>query len=704
MGWGRDWRLMRRALGLVVLLLVAPVLAGCFGADDEADAVDEVAADVWGCTDSAALNHDASATRDDGSCTYESEDHEEPEPPVGNETELAAQAQATVDLWSGESRVLLILVHPTDSVPHVSAAEVASITSDVGAWFSEVSYGAVSLSWTVAGWYALDNAAHARQNVYQAVLADGYDLSDYDRMVVGLQNYTSRSSSTQGVQYYNVSMDDGDVQMLASRCDVKHFKDDISTRRTLTHELGHSFGLDHAKFESSLTGEIDQYGNQLDTMGSSPDWRHFSAAYKHQMGWLSDDQVELVSASGEYALRPLEGDDPHALRVSLGVFEEEMNGIVVSSEHFYFLEVRDVLEVEDDAENQTGNPGRPDIMSGALNGVIINRVVPNEQHGYPKWSATAHDATPDTPTASSSDFQLPEGRTFSDTGSGVHITALSVTDEATTVRIEFNSEQSTAPVINSVEAIPSGDGFSFTVDAEGDDLAVFWNFEVGFEWRYSSTLIGSGTTAEHTFPDDEARRVFVRVSDMRGGEAIGWVDINGYENQAPVIESIAPTSVEEATFEMRAQILDDQLLTYLWDLGDGSTSDLARPNHVYADAGEYAISLTISDGEFSTTMNGTVDTADAENQIPTADAGPDITAVAGEVVTLDGSASDDPDNFPTHPMRHTWSSSDGLDISDQSEPIATVIAPSEPGTYILRLQVSDGSADHIDTMTLTVTA
>ncbi len=618
----------------------------------------------------------------------------------GNETELEEQAQRTIDLWEGESRLLLILVHPTDSSPGLTAAQAESIMSDVNDWYVEVSAGKVWFNWTITDWYALDDAGYSNQNAYQAAADDGHDLAEYDRFVVGLQDLTSRSISTQGVQHYNVTTDDATIHLLASRCDVKRFADTNSTRNTMTHELGHSFGLSHAMFNGSISGEVDSYGNQYDSMGSSSAWRHFGAAYKHQMGWLDDVQVELVSQSGDYTLNPLEVAEAHALRISIGMVEEVNNGEVTFAEHFYYLEVREVQEVE---TNKHG-----EVLPGALNGVIINHASPQGQYGYHKWLAIAQDATPETPTDSSGDFLLPEGRTFSIDGVGIHITALNVTEVETTVHIEFDDGLSnSAPTISSVEATSAGAGFQFSVDAQdadGDDIAVFWNFDAEYGALYAPERIGMGTSTEHTFADDDGRRVFVRVSDMHGGEAIDWVDINGYVNQAPQIQAMTPTSVEEGVFEFQIDIVDQELLTYAWDLGDGSTSILPAPLHEYAEDGNHTVTLVVSDGEFSTTMTGYADTADTENIPPVSDAGSDITASPGETVILDGSASDDPDDYPLAFLRYTWSSPDGLEISNHDEATASLVAPSEPGTYVIHLLVNDGAESRTDTMVLTVTA
>src|SRR5262249_14733666 len=41
---------------------------------------------------------------------------------------------------------------------------------------------------------------------------------------------------------------------------------------------------------------------------------------------------------------------------------------------------------------------------------------------------------------------------------------------------------------------------------------------------------------------------------------------------------------------------DGDVLTYLWNFGDGATADVVAPTHVFVDNGTYTVSLTVSDG------------------------------------------------------------------------------------------------------------
>ncbi|MGI9341965.1 MAG: PKD domain-containing protein [Gammaproteobacteria bacterium] len=92
-----------------------------------------------------------------------------------------------------------------------------------------------------------------------------------------------------------------------------------------------------------------------------------------------------------------------------------------------------------------------------------------------------------------------------------------------------------------------------------------------------------------------------------------------------------------------------------------------------------------------------------ENQPPMADAGIDAATLVGQVVTLDGSGSQDPDGDP---MLFAWTivsmptaSTAALDDTDSETPSFTV---DKPGTYQVQLVVNDGEFDSApDTVEIT---
>ena len=84
-------------------------------------------------------------------------------------------------------------------------------------------------------------------------------------------------------------------------------------------------------------------------------------------------------------------------------------------------------------------------------------------------------------------------------------------------------------------------------------------------------------------------------------------------------------------------------LSYTWNLGDSLSATTSTPTttHSYAAVGSYRMTLTVNDGETSSSP-ATADVA-IQSRPPIANAGPDQTVVQRTTVGLNGGASTDPD-------------------------------------------------------------
>lgn len=89
-------------------------------------------------------------------------------------------------------------------------------------------------------------------------------------------------------------------------------------------------------------------------------------------------------------------------------------------------------------------------------------------------------------------------------------------------------------------------------------------------------------------------------------------------NQPPTANFTVTTSGLTATFTDTSTDPDGTIATWSWDFGDGSTSTVKNPAHVYATAGSYTVSLTITDDDGATGSNSKSVTVAAPPAVPAA--------------------------------------------------------------------------------------
>ncbi len=139
------------------------------------------------------------------------------------------------------------------------------------------------------------------------------------------------------------------------------------------------------------------------------------------------------------------------------------------------------------------------------------------------------------------------------------------------------------------------------------------------------------------------------------------------------------------------------VLTYNWNLGNGTTSNLVNPLVTYADVGSYLVTLTVSDGTNISSEASTTITVTDGNIAPVADfTATPTTGVAPVTVSFDATASTD-ENGDT--LTYTWDFGDGTSGSGLTiDHDYTAV-----GEYTATLTVSDGSKEDSKTVTINVT-
>jgi hypothetical protein len=142
-------------------------------------------------------------------------------------------------------------------------------------------------------------------------------------------------------------------------------------------------------------------------------------------------------------------------------------------------------------------------------------------------------------------------------------------------------------------------------------------------------------------------------------------------------------------------------LTYSWRIvsqpsGSNpvlSNATTATPTFRADAAGVYTVALTVSDGSLTSVADQVIITVATGNLPPVANAGPDQTVTTGQLVTLNGTGSTDPNG---NPLTYSWclrgipqGSTATLNDANTARPTFT---PDVAGSYVLCLTVNDGQS------------
>lgn len=144
--------------------------------------------------------------------------------------------------------------------------------------------------------------------------------------------------------------------------------------------------------------------------------------------------------------------------------------------------------------------------------------------------------------------------------------------------------------VSSTEGCP-GTKVDFGLDNASEDGIYLWNFGDG--------SFSNKARPTHTFTKSGAYEVMLSHSAVGGGSIMNRpVSDRIVIHEAPeasfsYLERNYPGAVPSIHFENRSV----GGKTYLWDLGDGTTSNAVHPDHVYKKQGTYSVILTVTNGK-----------------------------------------------------------------------------------------------------------
>lgn len=165
-----------------------------------------------------------------------------------------------------------------------------------------------------------------------------------------------------------------------------------------------------------------------------------------------------------------------------------------------------------------------------------------------------------------------------------------------------------------------------TLSAEGSSVVIYDPPDHRVIYRWTSSLdgmLGEGrelTVGDLAEGDHVITLLLTTAPFIVSANATVNITVEAVPNHPPVARITLLTAQPRAgeAVQLTASLSadpDGDVLTYGWDLGDGNTSTLVELDHVYAEAGNYTVTLTIFDGDLEATATLVLDVS------PVADGG-----------------------------------------------------------------------------------
>jgi len=225
----------------------------------------------------------------------------------------------------------------------------------------------------------------------------------------------------------------------------------------------------------------------------------------------------------------------------------------------------------------------------------------------------------------------------------------------------------------------ANEGSGPTLTSAGSTSGATYEWDCTSDGTYDVT---GATTSACVYPNQGTYTARLRVS--QGGFSITDTATVNVSNVAPTVTGMTvPSSVPEGSSSGLAVAASDpgaDVLAYLWDFGDGSSSSSAAPNKAWAQDGDYTVAVVVTDGDGGTdvdTRNVTV--TNVAPSIVVLDV--PATVDEGSAAALAVSASDPGADVLTY----SWDFGDGTNATDSS----TSKTWADNGSYTVQIAVQD---------------
>jgi len=194
--------------------------------------------------------------------------------------------------------------------------------------------------------------------------------------------------------------------------------------------------------------------------------------------------------------------------------------------------------------------------------------------------------------------------TYTYTDEGEFTVVLTVTDDVGNVEVDSTTATIVAPEVVADAGGPYYGAVGEFIEFSGSASSGAPPYT--FEWDFGDGTTGNGESPSHVYDEprpDEGYEVVLTVVDSVGNT--DWDVTTAYvsgSSDNPTVNAHGPYSgIVDMEVEFTASAFGgSEPYSWYWDFGDGNSSTLQNPTHVYAEIGTYNISVTVTDDDGKT--------------------------------------------------------------------------------------------------------
>ncbi|MCP4122631.1 MAG: PKD domain-containing protein [Bacteroidetes bacterium] len=151
-------------------------------------------------------------------------------------------------------------------------------------------------------------------------------------------------------------------------------------------------------------------------------------------------------------------------------------------------------------------------------------------------------------------------------------------------------EVSTEPFEALFEVVPNCDPIALGV--QFIDLSGMNSNVVSWQWDFGDSTFSSEMNPNHFFPSEDVYSVTLIATNELGCTDTIIQSVNVFSEQIQVTFTVDSLECYDPTTSFVNTTVADSIVEWIWDFGDGSTSNEENPVHTYSSPGFYVVTLT----------------------------------------------------------------------------------------------------------------